>query len=141
MRTLFKVASIAPYPNPTRNEIIDPLVHEFVSTFRPDILNYLKDYSRSIYDADIHIRNLFYFDKPIADEHLYSDRIKKDPLMLKARRLAENALRSAFTVNAISAHNFDSVPYVKTSSAGYGYTGTKRDNYLLARRYTVISLF
>jgi len=133
MHTLFKIAQLKPYSLYSSIETIDQDVKEFLERFRPDILDYIKDFSRATFDPDIHIKNLHYFNRSIADEHTYAHRIRQSPLMQKARLLAEQALAPAFRTKAISAHNFDAVPYVKSSSAGYGYQGSKRDNYLLAR--------
>lgn len=141
MNTLFRVAKSAPYHLPERTECFDKNVKRFVELNRPDLLNYLTNYSRSLFREDLLLDNLQRYNRKFADERTFQHRLESNSLMQRARQLAEDQLRESFTVTAISAHNFDKVPFIKSSSAGYGYQGLKRDNYELARRYVCINLF
>lgn len=111
----------------------DKFVRSYFETEQPSLLSPLDEFTSGMYDTTRHYDALHKFDHPLDQLEAISAAYRDDPTMQQAIIIVDNIMRPSFTVNAISASRLDKVPWKPSSSAGYGYDGLKRDNYLYAR--------
>lgn len=77
-------------------------------------------YTRSFYTEEGHYNNLWHYDRP------YSPR-PTDSVFFDAVRHTQDTLRLSTPVTPFSWHDLASVPFISSSSAGWGYRGKKGD--------------
>lgn len=119
---------------------VDIYVRGLVNELYPDALPSIDHYSRGMYSEALHTKALMKYDIPQTTEHRLKVTLSHDPYIQRSIDIVRSELRDAFTVKAISMSKLDDVSYVPTSSAGYGYVGNKRDNYLIARSRATANL-
>jgi len=110
----------------TREERItyrDEYALSVLQTIDPDCLNtYLKDYSRSYYTQDFHLKSVLGYNTSEPQQEVWDMRIVSQ---IK-NEMVENMQKAG--IEAISLNprtDLDKVNYVSSSSAGYGYQGKK----------------
>ncbi len=126
---------IVKFANPS-----DGFVRGIINILMPDLLPKIDLYTRGMYSEARHYDAFRKYERPITTELAIKERLLSDPYIYAARHFVEDELRDSFTVNAIPMNCLDKVAYVRSSAAGYGYTGLKRDNYLLARAHATSNL-
>lgn len=133
MSTVTVLKKLAPYSIHSSYDPRDSAIHSFLKQYKPSLLTSIQAYSRSLYSEEQHYQSFRQYDRPLATERLISHNINANTTLERARALAEASLCDAFSIEATPMSNLDVVPWISTSSAGYGYHGLKRDNYRLAR--------
>lgn len=119
--SLLYLTKVRPHLLQRDNLIVDPYVYESLQELLGcNVVEEFGDYTRSFYTLEGHYHNLWKFDRPILPK-------PKIPLLDKAIDLA----RITFMLSSkVQSHRWDdlaSVPFVPTSTAGWGYTGKKGD--------------
>lgn len=112
---------------------VDVYVRGLVNELYPEALSSIDHYSRGLYSEELHTKALMKYNIPQTTEHQLKVFLSNDTYIQRSIDIVHSELRDAFTVTAISMSQLDNVSYVPTSSAGYGYVGNKRDNYIEAR--------
>lgn len=113
--------------------IIDDYAHEAINLLMsPTILFNLQGWSRSFYTLDAHIKAIEAYNLPKLPE-------PTDAVWNKTKQHVSDLFKQFNTVECSSYKDFDSVKWIASSSAGYGYTGHKGDleNYRIAKRTAV----
>lgn len=113
--------------------LTDPYAEEAIDRLAPvDIKRELAGWARSYYTLEGHMDAILKYDRPKSSEptHQAWNRAKQH-VLTEFRRLSE--------VRAKSYKDFDTVKYLRSSSAGYGYVGLKGDpgNYERAKKTAV----
>lgn len=134
--TLIYLTKVRPHPIKRDDQLRDPYVEEALRyVYSEDIVGSFKEYTRSFYTLEGHYANLWLYDRPFLDPPL-------DPLYYMAASHTREVFRLEHKVPSISWSSLASVPYIRTSSAGWGYDGKKGDlgNHELAIKRAVRSL-
>lgn len=102
------------------------LVDEFVRESLEELMgtNTVEEfgqYTRSFYTLEGHYANLWKYDIPITGR-------PNDPVLERAIEATSQAFRLNTKARAISWHNLEAVPFIPSSSAGWGYVGKKGDS-------------
>lgn len=118
----------------------DAFVYNILTQRIPQAIPILLEYSRGLYDLSLHLNNFQQFNRTMKQEKRIHKLLSNSRDITLARTLVEEQLRPLFTIDAIPMNQLDRIDYVKSSSAGYGYTGSKSDNYLLARSRATTNL-
>lgn len=117
--TLVYLTKVRPHPIRRHEQLRDPYVEEALSDLLGyDIIDTYKEYTRSFYTLEGHYRNLWLYDRPFVpkiQDPVYNDALEHTRAMFtlpsKVRSIAWDAL--------------DTVPFISTSSSGWGYKGKK----------------
>ncbi|KAK4887477.1 hypothetical protein RN001_003748 [Aquatica leii] len=86
-----------------------------------DVVDEFGAYTRSFYTLEGHYSNLWNYDQKIVPK-------PDDPVLKEAIRLASRAFRLPYPVTSINWTALKTVPFISTSSAGWGYVGKKGEN-------------
>lgn len=99
--------------------LVDPYVKESLEELlNADVVNVFGTYTRSFYTLEGHYQNLWNYDRP------YIARPESETLD-RAISITADRLRLPEPVTPYSWHDLASVPYIPSSSAGWGYRGKK----------------
>lgn len=91
-----------------------------------DPINEFEGTTRSFYSIEGHYANLWNFDRQIIQA-------PEDPLFIQAIEHTRQAMRLPQPVACISWDALNTVPFIRSSGAGYGYRGKKGDTPNLER--------
>nr|UNI73917.1 MAG: RNA-dependent RNA polymerase [brine shrimp partiti-like virus 4]UNI73918.1 MAG: RNA-dependent RNA polymerase [brine shrimp partiti-like virus 4]UNI73919.1 MAG: RNA-dependent RNA polymerase [brine shrimp partiti-like virus 4] len=101
--------------------LTDPFVEDTLKDmYGPEFTQTFQGYSRSFYTLEGHYANIASFDRPITSRPV-------DPLYYAAIESTRNSFLLDEKVKPLSWYDLKSVPFIPSSSAGYGYTGKKGD--------------
>lgn len=96
-------------------------------------LEKLDEYTRGMYSQELHYTSFMFYDRPIELEEAYCKSTRDDPFIQQALIHVRKSLSSLKGLTPISKYEMDSVRYIPTSAAGYGFIGNKASNYIEAR--------
>lgn len=116
--------------------LVDDFVYDTLSTrFGQEIVEDFVGYTRSYYTLEGHYHNLWKYDRPI-------QRKPQDPHLDMAIMKAKQIFRLSRPVTSYRWDDLASVPFITTSSAGWGFVGKKGDpgNHEKAISKAVLSL-
>lgn len=117
--TLQYLTKVKPHWITKDPQLIDPFVEATLKEFLdPESLDQFQGYTRSFYTLEGHYQNLWLYDRQIT-------RKPKDPLLTRAINLAAATFKLDKPVTAIRWDALADVPFIPSSSAGWGYIGTK----------------
>lgn len=134
--TLEYLTTVRPHRINREEFLVDPFV---LSTLEEslgiDVVKEFGDYTRSYYTLEGHYFNLWKYDLPKFHKPL-------DPRMDEAIDMARKAFRLPRKVKSYRWGDLSSVPFIPSSSAGWGFRGKKGDpgNHALAISRAVLSL-
>lgn len=101
---------------------------------------YLKDYSRSYYTQDFHLKSVLGFNNSEPKEGLWD----KSKVEIVTQSMIKNLQKAGIKANSLNPRtDLDKVNFVSSSSAGYGYQGKKgafKDKELKNNHYKAISI-
>lgn len=135
--TLTYLKRVAPHKIRKDPWLRDEFVHECLSELmESDVIEEFGEYTRSFYTLEGHYYNIWKYDIPIVP-------MPRDPVLTEVIQNTSRAFRLDRKVNAISWNDLRSVPFIPSSSAGWGYIGKKGDpgNYDKAINKAVSSLY
>jgi hypothetical protein len=115
------------------NLIVDPYALEAIkAVVKAPVLFALQGWSRSYYTLDAHVKAIEAYNLPKLPE-------PTDTVWNQTKQYVSDLFKRFNTVECSSYKDFDSVKWIASSSAGYGYTGHKGDheNYRIAKRTAV----
>lgn len=141
MSTLTLIGRLPSYSLLTSGSHIDPFVQEIMKeSFSPCTMRALDDYTRGMYSIDLHYAHLMRYERPLSVEASLSKTFRDNPAFHAAVAHLTEQL-SCIKATSITRDNLDKVAYVASSSADYGYVGSKANNFLLARRNATRALY
>lgn len=126
--TLVYLTKVRPHKIIRDTQLKDPYVEQSLTDLiGSDSMLHFKEYTRSYYTLEGHYCNLWLYDRPFYPQI-------NDPLFDIAIQLTSEAFRLPNKVNSISWDALNTVPFIGSSGAGWGYIGKKgdRDNHRLA---------
>lgn len=113
--------------------IIDEYAKEAINLYVPATLRFeLEGWARSFYVLEKHVEAIEAYNRPKMPE-------PSTTAWIKAKQYVLNEFRTFPKQRSISYKDFDSVKWISSSSAGYGYVGCKgeNENYHRAKRVAV----
>lgn len=117
--TLQYLTKVKPHPIRKSPQIIDHFVLETLQEYlNEETLIEFQGYTRSFYTLQGHYANLWLYDRPIVQK-------PKDRVLDLAIHLASETFKLEKQVTAISWDALKDVPFIPSSSAGWGYVGKK----------------
>lgn len=135
--TLTYLTRVAPHRIRKDPWIIDKFVQECLAELmESNTVIEFGEYTRSFYTLEGHYYNIWKYDIPIVGK-------PDDPVLELAIQNTTDHFRLQTKVDAISWHDLKSVPFIPSSSAGWGYDGKKGDpgNHERAINRAVSSLY
>jgi hypothetical protein len=101
----------------------DSYVLNVLKSIDPNCLEtYLKDYSRSYYTQDFHLKAVLGFNNPEPDEKLWDN----SKVKIVEEHMIKNLQKAGIKAVSLNPRtDLDGVSFVSSSSAGYGYQGKK----------------
>lgn len=116
------LTTVRPHPIRREPQLIDPYVkYALTELHGPDVLQQFEGYTRSFYTLEGHYENLWNYDVP---------EVKRPNTWEyeQAFQHARDAFRLDRPVTSLSWEQLGQVPFIPSSSAGYGYIGKKGDD-------------
>jgi hypothetical protein len=137
MSTVTFIKKLWSHTTPTSDAFTDPYAQEILfSMLDPDTISRLQEYT-----LDLHYENFLKYDRPLTTERALNSTVLNCPII----RLAVSRILNDFAcikgLHSIRQSQFDTVRWIPTSAAGYGYIGKKAENYDIARRRATYNLF
>nr|UYL95496.1 MAG: RNA-dependent RNA polymerase [Lhasa Parti tick virus 1] len=127
--SLTYLTTVRPHPLHKDPRIVDPYVYTALKDLiGRDPIEAFGRYTRSFYTLEGHYSNLWKYDKVITPK-------PEDPLLDQAIEVTRRAFDIPPGVFSYGFNEFDKVPYIPSSSAGWGYVGKKgdADNHSIAK--------
>jgi hypothetical protein len=116
------ITRVAPHRISRDPQLIDPFVYQAMSDIWGDeLLKSFVGYTRSFYTLAGHYQNLWNFGVP----HLSRP---SDRLYAEAVKITTQAFRLDNPISSFGWDQLAQIPFIPSSSAGYGYHGKKGDN-------------
>lgn len=117
--TLQYLTKVKPHLLDKEPFLVDPFVKESLTDLiGGDVVEEFGEYTRSYYTLEGHYYNLWNYDRAILPR-------PNDPILTQAISLAARAFTLPMPVYSISWDNLAAVPFIPSSSAGWGYVGKK----------------
>jgi hypothetical protein len=125
---------LAKYNIVKESGIVDPYVDAVLTeSLDGEVLNKLRNYSRSGYSVNLHVKNFMTYNRLMSQEKKINLAWQSDPYIQRAIQRVESELAPLLsTVQTWTADEINKVSFVGSSAAGHTYYGKKRDNYPLA---------
>lgn len=140
--TIETVRRLPIYTVSTSDNIIDPFVEEeFKYYFDKKTLELLYEYGTSTYSIEQHLIGFAKYERPLIQERMNESNVRNCPYLDYAKRIVLDKLAPLRNTPLIPSNQMDSVKWIPSSAAGYGYIGKKRDNYLIARKRASQALY
>nr|APG78164.1 RdRp [Beihai partiti-like virus 11] len=118
---VYPVARVAPHYITRPDRIIDPYMYEALSDLlSEETLRHFDTSTRSYYTLDGHYANLWKYDTINIPK-------KRDRLYWRALDITCDKFKLSHTAQSYGWEELDQVPFVRTSSAGYGMQGKRGD--------------
>lgn len=134
--SLVYLTSVQPHHIQRENFLVDEFVKQTLEDdFGYDVVQQFGEYTRSFYTLEGHYQNLWNYDRKIMPK-------PQDQRLERAIAQTYLDFKLDEPVTSISWNNLKSVPFIPSSSAGWGFTGKKGDpgNHDLAINKAVMSL-
>lgn len=113
------LTKVQPHHLQRENFLVDPYVYETLQEFLDvDSIDEFDRYTRSFYSLEGHYENLWNYDRVIEPK-------PDDPLLEQAIQITNDAFKLKRPVETINWHQLKAVPYIPSSSAGWGFIGPK----------------
>lgn len=142
MSTVQFIRRLPSYTLRTTENSVDPWVLEILNERLDRVtLDALDDYTRGMYSEELHYSSFLRYARPLSEDYSRGWAFTSDSLFKETVRLVRETLSNLDHIRPISHNMLDSVEWVSSSAAGYGYIGKKCDNYLLARRNATRALW
>jgi len=133
---------LRPYPILKGGHHEDTYVREiFDRCLETETLTSLTEYTRGMYNPELHYTSFLFFQRPVATDNLFGFRMINHLSFQAALQHVREDLAPLKGLQMIRPDQFDSVIWNPNTSAGYSYYGLKRDNYYLARKNATCALY
>lgn len=142
METVIHLRRIEPYWLNRDFQPVDFYVQRTLKLYGdPMLSDALKHYTRGMYSLGGHYEAFSKYVRPVGLDELYWFKMLNNPHFREAMRLVTAELKPIFSVEPIASNQLDKIEWWSHTSAGFGYKGLKKDNYLLARHNATKALY
>lgn len=131
--SLVQIRRLRPYSLFPSGNYEDPFVRAvFHEHLHPETLSSLQEYTRGMYDLDLHYTTFRKYQRSMIVDNSYSHACAKDSSFKLAIQQVARDLEKLGQVRPIPIYDIRTIQIEPSASAGYGYRGTKSENFPLA---------